>query len=69
MDTLTIGNNFEPPVVNMDMAREIYEIVKSDEFVNDEFNALLAAVVTYMDTHGIEYPDKQLPWAETIKQV
>lgn len=69
MKTLTIGNNFQPPVVNMDMAKEIYEIVKSDEFVNDEFNALLAAVVTYLDVHGIEYPDKQLPWAETIKQV
>ena len=49
-----------------DSKREIYAVVKSDDFDAAKFNALLMAVVTYLDAHGVDYADKQLPWAEAV---
>ena len=68
MNTITIGNNFSPPVVCMETAKDIYEQVKSDEFEIAKFNALLMSIVTYLDKHGVEYADKELPWAELIEE-
>ena len=68
-ETIVLGGNFEPPVVCGKTAQEIYDCVRSEEFEVDKFNALLMAVVTYIDTHmgDHEYGDKALPWAELVK--
>ena len=63
---ITLGNNFEPPVVNIEVAQNIYERVKTDDFEVDVFNGLLMAVTTYLNVHGVDYGDKALPWAEEM---
>jgi hypothetical protein len=65
-NTITIGNNFDSPVVDMETTKQIYNCVRSDEFEIAKFNALLMAVVTYLDSHDVEYGDKSLPWAEEL---
>ena len=65
---ITIGNNLNPPVVNMETSQAIYECVKADEFEVAVFNSLLMAVVTYLSVHDVEYGDKALPWAEEVTE-
>lgn len=63
---ITLGNNLQPPHIDMEVTKEIYECVKTEEFDYVKFNSLLATVVTYLDAHGVEYGDKALPWAEEV---
>ena len=67
-EIITLGDNFEPPVVDMEVTQDIYDCVRTEEFEIDVFNALLMAIVTYLDAHDVEYGDKALPWAELVKQ-
>ena len=66
-EVITLGNNFESPVVNLQTSQAIYDCVRTDEFEVATFNSLLMAVVTYLDTHEVEYADKALPWAEIVQ--
>lgn len=66
-EIIVLGENFEPPVVNMETTQAIYDCVRTDEFEVATFNSLLMAVVTYLDAHDVEYGDKALPWAEVIR--
>lgn len=66
-EIIILGENFEPPVVNMETAQAIYDCVRTDEFEVATFNSLLMAVVTYLDAHDVKYGDKALPWAEVTK--
>ncbi len=70
MDTeiIILGENMNPPEVCLETSQDIYDCVRSDEFEVDKFNAMLMAVVTYLDAHDVEYGDKALPWAETMNQ-
>jgi len=65
---IILGGNMEPPHVNMEVTQAVYECVRTDEFEVDVFNSLLMAVVTYLDTHEVEYGDKALPWAELTRE-
>jgi len=66
-EIITLGGNMQPPHVCSDTAQRIYDCVRTDEFDAPVFNALLMAIVTYLDEHNVEYGDKDLPWAELIK--
>ena len=66
-EIITLGGNMEPPHVCGETAMSVYDCVRTDEFDIAVFNGLLMAVVTYLDTHDIEYGDKALPWAELVK--
>jgi hypothetical protein len=66
---ITLGDNMLPPVVDMEVSRNVYECVRSEEFNVVKFNSLLMAVVTYLDVHDVEYGDKALPWAEEANEV
>ena len=55
-------------MVNMETTQAIYECVRTDDFDVAAFNSLLMAVVTDLDTHGVEYGDKALPWAEEVTE-
>ena len=61
---ITRGDNFSPPVVCSETSKEIYDLVRGEDFDVPKFNALLMAVVTYLDKHDVDYGDKALPWAE-----
>ena len=61
---ITLGNNSQPPVVDMEVANAVYNCVRTEEFEIATFNALLMAIVTYLDKHEFKYGDKALPWAE-----
>ena len=63
---ITLGNNFMPPAVDMKTTQDVYDCVRTEEFEAEVFNALLMAVVTYLDKHEVEYADKALPWAEMV---
>ena len=65
---ITLGDNFNPPVINIEIAKEIYDCVRTDDFEVEIFNALLAAIITYCDTHNANYSGKDLPWAEEITE-
>lgn len=65
-EIIILGNNFKPPVVSMEATQKIYDCVRTEEFDVAIFNALLMAVVTYLDVHKVEYGDKALPWAESV---
>lgn len=67
-EAITLGHNFQPPVVCMETTQAIYDCVRAEEFEVDKFNALLMAVVTYLDAHEVEYGDKALPWAESMQE-
>ncbi len=67
-EIITLGDNFEPPVVSMETTQDIYDCVRTEEFDVAIFNSLLMAIVTYLDVHDITYGDKALPWAEVVKQ-
>ena len=63
--TITLGNNLQPPAVNGEKCQEIYDLIRSEEFEPAEFNAMLMAVVVYIETHtGSTFNDDCLPWAE-----
>ena len=66
-EIVTLGGNMEPPCVCMKTTQDVYDCVRTDEFDVSVFNALLMAIVTYLDVHDVEYGDKALPWAESIK--
>ena len=66
-EIIILGGNMEPPCVNMEVTQKIYDCVRTDEFEVGTFNALLMAVVTYLDHHEVKYGDKALPWAELTK--
>ena len=68
MEIITLSNNIEPPSVCMETTQNIYDCVRGDEFEVPIFNALLMAIVTYLDKHDVEYGDKALPWAELISE-
>lgn len=68
-EVITLGENFQPPVVCMETTQAIYDCVRTEEFDLAKFNALLMAVVTYLDKHEVEYGDKALPWAESMKEI
>jgi len=63
-EVIVLGENFDPPVVNMAITQAIYDCVRTEEFEVAAFNSLLMAVVTYLDEHNVKYGDKALPWAE-----
>ena len=65
-EIITLGGNFQPPHVNMEVTQNIYDCVRTEEFEVGTFNSLLMAVVTYLDEHDVEYGDKALPWAELV---
>ena len=67
-EVITICDTLNPPVVDIEKAKEIYNCVRSNEFKVAYFNALLMAVVTYLDKHGVDYKDKALPWAEEMSE-
>ena len=67
-ETITLGDNFKPPVVNPDIAKEVYDCIRTDEFEVDVFNGLLLALVTYLDTHNADFNDGGLPWAESLSE-
>ena len=67
-EIITLSGNIEPPSVCMETTQKIYDCVRSDDFEVPVFNALLMAIVTYLDKHDIEYGDKALPWAESISE-
>jgi len=66
-EIITLGDNFEPPVVDMEITQNIYDCVRTEEFEVAVFNSLLMAIVTYLDIHEVKYADKALPWAELTK--
>ncbi len=66
-EIVILGENIESPCVCIETTQEVYNCVRTDEFDVGVFNALLMAVVTYLDVHDIEYDDKALPWAESTK--
>ena len=66
-EIITLGDNFEPPVVDMETTQNIYDCVRTEEFEVATFNSLLMAIVTYLDAHEVKYADKALPWAELTK--
>lgn len=66
IEQITIGETLQPPLVDSELAADIYDCVRTEEFEVDVFNALLMAVVVYLDTHDVDYEDKQLPWAESV---
>ena len=66
-EIITLGDNFEPPVVNIEVTQDIYDCVRTEEFDVAVFNGLLMAIVTYLDVHEVTYGDKALPWAELTK--
>lgn len=68
-DIITLGNAFEPPVVSIETSQDVYSCIKTDEFDVATFNGLLMALITYLDTHDIEYNNGGLPWAELVKSV
>ena len=68
MEIITLSGTLEPPTVCMKTTQEIYDCVRTDEFEVPVFNALLMAIVTYLDKHDVEYGDKSLPWAETVSE-
>lgn len=55
-----------PPTVNLEVSKDIYDCVRTEEFEPHIFNALLMAAVTYLDVHNVKYEDKRLPWAEEV---
>lgn len=65
-EVITLGSNFSPPVVCLETSRAIYDCARSGEFDVATFNAILMAIVTYLDAHDVYYRDKELPWAELI---
>ena len=65
---ITIGNNINPPSINMDITQNVYDCARSDEFDVERLNSLLAAVVVYLDVHEINYDDSALPWAEMVTE-
>ncbi len=65
---ITLGGNMSPPWVDMETTQAIYDCVKTEEFEIDKFNALLMAIVTYLDAHDVDYGDRALPWAEEISE-
>ena len=65
---ITIGNNINPPSINMDITQNAYDCARSEEFDVECLNSLLAAVVVYLDVHEINYDDKALPWAEMVTE-
>lgn len=67
-EIITLSGNINPPSVCMQTTQHIYDCVRSDDFEVPVFNALLMAIVTYLDKHGVEYGDKALPWAESISE-
>jgi hypothetical protein len=62
---ITIGESLGSPLINGEKAGEIYNLVRSPDFIVADYNALLFAVVTYGDLHGIDIDD--LPWAEEME--
>lgn len=65
---ITLGDTMQPPTVCMETSQLIYDCVRTEEFDIAKFNALLMAIVTYLDSHDVEYGDKALPWAEEISE-
>ena len=65
-EIITLGDNMQPPCVCSETAINIYDCVRTDDFDVAIFNALLIAVVTYLDAHDVEYADANLPWAESV---
>lgn len=39
-----------------------------EEFDHEVWNSILFTLVCYADRHGVEFADKQLPWAEVITE-
>ena len=68
-EIITLGENLNPPTINMPTTQAVYDCVRDDEFNVATFNSLLFAVVTYLDKHDVEYCDSGLPWAEVMKEV
>ena len=66
-EIIILGGNMEPPHVCGETASKIYDCVRTEEFDVPVFNALLMAIVTYLDVHKVKYGDKALPWAELTK--
>ena len=65
IEAIRLGDNFRPPIVCKEATKNLYAIVRSDEFNVSKYNSLLMAVVTYLDSHGVDYNDGDLPWAES----
>jgi hypothetical protein len=65
-EIIVLGENFNPPVVNMEVTQDIYDCVRTEEFDVAVFNSLLMAVVTYLGEHDVDYANKGLPWAEVV---
>jgi hypothetical protein len=68
-ELITLGENLQPPVVDMKITQDIYDCVRTNEFDIATFNSLLMAVVTYLDAHEVQYGDRSLPWAELMQSV
>lgn len=67
-EIITLGGNLSPPVVCMETSKAIYNCARTEDFDVPTFNALLMAVVTYLDVHDVDYADKALPWAEIMDE-
>ena len=65
-EVITLGNNLTPPLVDIKTTQDIYDCVRTDEFEVEVFNALLMAIVAYLEKHDVDYGDKALPWAEVV---
>lgn len=66
MIEITLGNNFKPPIVNQDLVGSIYELIRSDDLEIENLNSLLLSVVVYLEAHGVNFNDGNLPWAEVV---
>jgi hypothetical protein len=66
MIEITLGNNFKPPIVNQDLVSSIYELIRSDDLEIENLNSLLLSVVVYLEAHGVNFNDGNLPWVEVV---
>lgn len=63
---ITFGDTMAPPLIDISVSGEVYDLVKTDEFDAGVVNGLLLALLTYLNDYGIELDDTTLPWAEEM---
>ena len=66
---ITLGNNKNPPEVNLEVSQNLYDCVRTDEFEVDVFNSILMTLIVYADVHKVDFSDGDLPWAESVGSI
>jgi hypothetical protein len=61
----TFGSNIEPPVIDLDLIEEIYDLLPEDAFSVEVYNSLLIVAEAYMEEHHDTVEGYlELPFAE-----